>query len=354
MNSKERFLTALNLKMPDKVPIHDFLFSPPLFEHVLGKKPTAYDAVEAVECATKLGLDAIWIPIGGYGGYSPQYVDKDTYTDEWGTTYKHNDMSWPIDGPCGYPILTREDYKNWVAPNPHDKNRTKPLEEALKYNNDNIAILAGVLGPFTTASMLMGMEEMSVAFYTEPDLVKDLIKEGTKFSKIAGVNLLEAGAHAIIISDDLGYTNSLFASPKIMREFVLPELTELVCEFKKYDAKVILHCDGNINEILEDVANIGINALHPIERKATMDLEYVKNTYGEKICPFGNVNTSSTLAYGTKEDIEEEVKECLRVASKNGGYVIGSDHSLSQGIPVKNAIYMLEAIKKYRDYPINV
>ncbi len=354
MNSRERFLTALSLKQPDKVPIHEFLFSPPLFEAVLGSKPKTYDAVEAVECALRLELDAVWIPVGGYGGYSPEYIDENTYIDEWGTTYKHNDMSWPIDAPCDYPIKTREDFMNWVAPNPNDPERIRPLQDALKYNNGRIALLAGVLGPFTAATMLMGLEEMSVALYTDPNLVVDIIKEGAKFSTVAGLSLIKAGADAIVIGDDLGYTNSLLISPQMMRMYVLPIIKGMVQEFKKHGGKVILHCDGNINEILADVVDLGIDGLHPLERKAHMNIKTIKDHFGKKVCLFGNVNTSSTLPYGTKEEIEQEVKECLRVAASGGGYVIGSDHSFSQGIPVENALYMLETINKYRNYPIKI
>ncbi len=354
MTPKERFLTALSLKQPDKVPIYDFLFSPLLFEEALGKKVTAYEAVDAVECAKRLGMDGVWIPIGGYGGYSPQYLGEDTYVDEWGTTYQHNEMSWPIDGPCAYPIKTWEDYENWRAPDPDDPARVAPMKEALKYNEDNLAVLAGVNGPFTIASMLMGLEEMSVAFYTEPRLIEALLHDGAEFSIKAGLHLLDAGAHAIIVSDDLGYTNSLFAAPEMMRKYIFPELRRMVAAFSQRGAKVIFHCDGNINEILEEVATLGINGLHPIERKANMDLGLVKRQYGGLICPFGNVNSSSTLAYGSRDEIISEVKECLRIAGQGGGYIIGSDHSLSQGVPVENALLMIETAQKYREYPLNI
>lgn len=354
MNSRERFLTALNLQQPDKVPLFDFLFSPPLFEAVLGKKVKTYEAVDAVECALRLGLDGIWIPIGGYAGYTPQAVGKNSYKDEWGTTYVQSEASWPIDAPSAYPIANREDYKNWTAPNPDDKERVQPLLDALKYNKGRLAILAGVLGPFTAATMLMGLEEMSLGFYTDPELVTDLIQEGEKFSTKAGLHLLAAGADAIIISDDLGYANSLFASPEIMREYALPPIRRMVETFRSVGAKVILHCDGNLNKILDDVARLGISGLHPIERKADMNLKQIKQKYGKLICPIGNVNSSSTLPYGTKEEIEAEVKECLADAAQGGGYIIASDHSLSQGIPVENVFHMHEAVMKYRKYPIQL
>ena len=355
MERKERFITAMNCGQPDKVPFHDFLFSQPLFEEVLGRKVKTYNAVDAVECATKLGLDAIWIPTGGYAGYAPQFVGEDSYIDEWGTTYTtRSSSSWPIDAPTAYPVKNREDLRNWKAPEPGGKERTEPLREAIACNKEKLAIIGGVLGPFTAATMIMGLENLCVQIYDDPSLVEEFMKQATDFSAQMAARLFEAGADVLSISDDLGYSNDLFISPALMRKHVLPWVFQLVRDVKRHGDPVLLHCDGNINSILEDIAACGIDALHPIERKAHMDLKEVKRQYGKKICPFGNVDVSTTLAYGTTEEIEEAVKECLRIAAPGGGYVIGSDHSLSQGIPVRNALAFTEAIKKYRHYPITV
>jgi uroporphyrinogen decarboxylase len=354
MKRKERFMTAMSLGQPDKVPVKDFLFSQAVFEEVLGEKVDAYEATAAVRCATKLGFDAIWIPVGGYAGYTPEDIGNNKYIDEWGTTYQHGETSWPIDPPVAYPIKNREDYKNWTAPNPSDPERAFPLRDAIKCNDSELAILSGVLGPFTCVGMLMGYEDMALAFYDDPELIAELLEEGANFSIECGKLLFEAGADALILSDDLGYSAGLFVSPDMMRSMVLPVIKRMVSEYQKIGAKVLLHCDGNINQILPDIIATGINALHPIERKAHMDISQVKRDFGKDICIVGNVNASTTLPYGTFEEIEEEVKECLRVAAPGGGYVIGSDHSISQGIPVKNALHFFEMVQKYRDYPIDL
>jgi len=354
MKPKERFMTAMSLGQPDKVPLYDFLFSQSLFAEVLGEKVDAYEATAAVRCATKLGFDAIWIPVGGYAGYSPEDIGNNKYIDEWGTTYHHNETSWPIDPPVDYPIKNREDYKNWMPPDPSGPERAYPLRDAIKCNDGELAIMSGVLGPFTCVGMLMGYENLALAFYDDPELIADLLEEGAKFSIICGKTLFEAGADALILSDDLGYSNGLFVSPDMMRSLVLPVIKRIVDEFHGIGSKVFLHCDGNVNQILPDIIATGIDALHPIERKANMDIAQVKRDHGKEICIVGNVNASATLPYGTFEDIEEEVKECLRIAAPGGGYVIASDHSISQGIPVKNALHFFETALKYRDYPINI
>jgi len=352
MTGKERFLTAMNHKQPDQIPLFDFLFTKDLFKEVIGHAPEVYNAEDAVACSIKLGMDSVWIPSDGFAGYTPKMIGDRSYEDEWGTIYQKSESSWPIDAPIQYPISTWEDFKNWACPNPHDLHRTKSLKEAIKKADNEIAVLGGVLGPFTTLFFLMGLENACLCSVEEPDLFHAIMRVSTDYNIAAGLHLLDAGADAIIISEDLGYNSGTFLSPNNMRIFILPYIREMTSAFKKTGAKIMLHCDGNIRGILPDVVYSGIDAWQPIERKGGNDLEYVKKTYGRIITPVGNVDSSTVLPFGTKEDVIRQTVECMKIAGSGGGYILGSDHSLHDGIPISNILVMIETVKKYGAYPL--
>ena len=118
MNRKERFLASLKHASTDRLPTFDFLFQQPLYEALIGKKPDSYNGVDAVNCALALEHDAVWIPFGGFSGLQPNFIEQDVYKDEWGTTYKINEASWPIDAPIDYPIKSRADLLKYKAPDP--------------------------------------------------------------------------------------------------------------------------------------------------------------------------------------------------------------------------------------------
>jgi uroporphyrinogen decarboxylase len=103
-----------------------------------------------------------------------------------------------------------------------------------------------------------------------------------------------------------------------------------------------------------DMVDAGISGFHPVQRSAGMDLKDMKDTFGQKICLVGNVDSSVTLPYGSREDVEREVRECIRVAGPGGGYILASDHSLHDGIPVGNIQAMIEAGRKWGSYPLVV
>lgn len=354
MNARERFLTAMDHKQADRIPMFDFLFQQDLFKEVLGHRPEVYNVEDAVNCTLKLGLDGVWIPTDGFGGYTPEAVGALKYKDEWGTVNQKTEYSWPIDPPVEFPIETWEDFKNWTCPLAEDPNRVKSVQEALKMAEGRIAVLGGVSGPFTILFMLMGMENACLCSITEPELFQAIMRVATDYNITVGLNLIEAGVDAVIISEDLGYNSGTFLAPDSMRTMVLPYVREMAAAYKKMGARVMLHCDGNMNGILDDLAHLGVDAWQPLERKGKNDLAHVKKTYGDILTPVGNVDSSVTLPFGTKEDVANQTLQCMRDAGEGGGYILGSDHSLHDGIPVENIFTMIETCRKYGAYPLNL
>jgi uroporphyrinogen decarboxylase len=115
----------------------------------------------------------------------------------------------------------------------------------------------------------------------------------------------------------------------------------------------VFHSDGNISQFLDDLVNIGISGLNPIERNSGMDLADLKRKFGHKICLFGNVDNKKILSDGTLEEIEEDVMNCIRAAGKGGGFVLMSDNSWHLGVSPKNAQAMVGAGRKWGRYPLD-
>ena len=358
MTSRERFLTALKRKQPDRVPIFDFLFSQKIYKEVLGYSPDAYNAKDAIDLSLSLGYDGVWIPFGSFETVSGEVnLRTNTSASPWGTIFKYTGASWPIGAPVDYPIKSYEDFKNYEPPRISSVGVHiihEQVKDALKIAKGRLAVLGGVEGPFTPAWMLTGLELFSVFLYENPEVIVSLVKMATEYNLVSGKAQIEGGVDGIFISDDWGFDTGLFISPAHFKEYVLPFYKKLVQTFRKMGASVLMHNDGNLNQIIEELVNTGIDAYHPVEKKAMMDLGRMKKAYGKRLCLIGNVNSSTTLPYGNEEDIEKEVKDCLRIAAPKGGYICASDHSLHDDIPLKNILKMIETVKKYGRYPIRI
>lgn len=354
MTSKERFLAAVNLEQPDRVPYYDFLFFQDLFKAVIGRRPEAYNAKDAIECAKKLGLDAVWVPTNAFSGYSSEISSDGVYTDEWGTVFKKDEASWPIDAPIDYPIKNREDLKKYNAPDPNASGRIDDVRYGVEAANDEIAVIGGVAGVLTTAWFLMGVDNIAIQLYDDPAFVKEVFDLSFEFNRVMVERLIKEGnVDAVIVSEDLGYENGTFFAPDHIREYIFPYHVKFVELIHSMGKPALLHCDGNINGIFEDIVNLGYDAIHPLEKKCHMDLREIKAKYGHRICLIGNVDSSITLPFGTEDETEKETIECLLSGAENGGYVLASDHSLHDGIKIENIFKMVETVKAYGEYPID-
>jgi len=353
MKPRERFLTALNGRIPDRVPIHEHLFSRRLLQEQLGYTSVLYDGEAQVKLATKLGIDAIWTPINGFCGIEDvPHEENEIYKDEWGVTYKKN--GWPIISQIDTPIKTREDWEKYELPKVNIPDRLKIVKDVVNANEADLAVVVGLLGPFTMMTWyFMDFSDLSMALFMDPELVHEIVDAFVDWNlEAAKLAYDTGGVDAFQISDDWGGTNGLLISPEDFGEFFMKPFKKLVQGLKNLGAPVIMHNDGQIWDVLDDLVATGISGFHPVEKAAGMDLKIVKERYEEKLCPIGNVNNKTTMVTGTPEEVMAEVKECIEIAAPGGGYIISTDHSLHDDIPSENVYALIEAVHKFGKYPL--
>ena len=346
MNRKERFLAAIHHQPVDRVPMFDFLFQQPMYEALIGHRPGGYNAADAINLAIALNHDAVWIPFGGFSGYHPKYLSENVYQDEWGTTYQQSASSWPIDAPIDYPIQSRADLLAYTPPDPTLPGRDAELQIARAMDAD-ITITGGISGPLITAWLLMGYERISYSLADDPGLVTELFRISNDFNIEAARRAVAAGAQAMWVSDDFGDSQRGLFRLDSFRKYILPYFADLVAAVSALGVPVLLHSCGHITEYLPDLAQTKIDSLHPMQRTAGMDLRTVKEKYGQRLCLIGNIDSSRTLPYGTPEDVAAEVREAIDIAAPGGGYVLASDHSLHDGIPLANILAMFQTGLEY-------
>ncbi|MDD2765668.1 MAG: uroporphyrinogen decarboxylase family protein [Opitutaceae bacterium] len=351
MTSRERFLTALAGGIPDRVPFGDFLFSRNLLKKVLNHTPQLYEADKQVELAGRLGLDCMWIPINGYCGTEEEvHAEGEKYQDEWGVTYVKN--GWPIMAQIDTPIKNRADWERYTMPSPAAPHRLRMLADGTKANTHDLAILFGILGPFTMMYWyLMDLETLSLMTYDDPPLVHEMCDAFIQWNLASAQRAVDrGGVDAFIVADDWGGTHALLMSPSHLRKFFVPPFRKLVQGLKSLGKPVIMHNDGRIVDLLDDLVDTGIDGYHPVERAAGMDLSYVKKRYASRLCPIGNVDNKGTMSTATPAGVEAEVKECLAIGMPGGRYILSTDHSIHDGMPHENVMAYIAAGRKHGVY----
>ena len=354
MRPKDRFMAALKCQPVDRVPLFDFLFQRPLYQQVIGRLPDAYNARDAMDLSVAMGLDGVWIPYCAPAGWSAEMISDCVYKDEWGTTFEKSEAAWPLDAPMAFPLKTRDDLRQYKIPDPMAEGRMKELHAAVTMNKklgeNAMAVMGSVNGPLTIAWYLLGYEQICLALYDDPGFLEELAEIAVDFALKMTGRIAATGVDAIIIADDYGASSQGLLKPEHFKAIYKPALKKIVDGIKSHGLPVFFHCCGCINDYLDDLVEIGIDALHPLQRTAGMDLANVKARYGSKLCVIGNVDSSRTLPFGSPEQIETETIEALRIAAPGYGYILASDHSLHDGIPVGNILLMFDCARRHGVY----
>ncbi|MGZ5498338.1 MAG: uroporphyrinogen decarboxylase family protein, partial [Candidatus Aminicenantales bacterium] len=126
----------------------------------------------------------------------------------------------------------------------------------------------------------------------------------------------------------------------------------LVEECHARDLPVIYHGCGNVRQIFADFVEIGVDAYNPLEAKAGLDVVDLRRQYGHRIAFCGNMDIL-TWAQGAEEELRRVVLTKLN-AAKGGGFIFQSDHSVPGNISARNYEYVINLVREYGRYPLQL
>ncbi|MGD8295558.1 MAG: uroporphyrinogen decarboxylase family protein [Desulfobacterales bacterium] len=119
-------------------------------------------------------------------------------------------------------------------------------------------------------------------------------------------------------------------------------------------ARIYFHSCGAFAALLDDLIDIGVEILNPVQVTATgMETEKLKKRYGKQLSFWGAIDTTVVLPNGTAADVKKEVAKRIRDLGPGGGYVLGSVHNMQNDIPPQNILAMFEAAAQFGKYPLN-
>ena len=340
MNSRERVLSALQRRIPDRVPYCELGIDRYLAQRLMGwetvpnqsadLESNTYNVEEAKTLARSLGLDSISCVLR-----APVYAEKIDGMD--GRLFYGRGM-----------IKSRDDLVQLQLPDPRDSELFRDAEEFCRRKEDFACFFVTRAGIFPTM-LSMGMEAFCIALYEEPDLIAQTMDLYFDWSEAVADRICQMGFDAYITTDDMAFKTAPYFSPEVFRELVLPRYQRLA---DRITIPWIIHSDGNILPFIQDLLQLGIAGLHPIE-KGAMDIRQMKKSYGSRLCLLGNVDLN-LLGNAAPEDVDREVRDLIRDIAPGGGYIVTSGNSLAGYLLLENVRALSRAVKKYGAYPLSV
>jgi len=339
MNSRERVMASLSLQEPDRVPHCELGIDRALAQRLMGwgepegqaadLEKNEYSVQEATAIAERLRLDNIC-----YVLRAPVYAHKVPGQD--GRLFYGEGM-----------IRTEADLDMLQLPDPTDDALYAEAERFLEGKGDYACWFVTRIGIFPTM-LSMGTENFSVALYENRRFVETVLDRYCDWTAAVAERVCRMGFDAFVSTDDMAFKSAPFFSPQTFRELVLPRYRRVA---EHVTLPWIIHSDGNVMPFLDDLLSLGIAGLHPIE-KGAMDIELMKQRYGERLCLLGNVDLN-ILGMGTPDDVQAEVRYLISRIAPGGGYIITSGNSLAGYLLPENVLAFASAVEEYGSYPLS-
>jgi len=354
LTQRERVARSLENKDIDRMPLGyraekevDDRFAEYLKEHNLGDLNSFLD-LDYIRCG-------VCFAPGMYGYHYLLPTQSGEYVDVYGN--KHLDYVETTNDVVTQPVLahakTVEDVEKFRLP---DVRTVVLLEQSLKRYYDGRATGKFVIGGmwasiFTHARAILGEEKFLFDLYDSPEMVKRLVERLTEYFLEMNGMLFEKGAKdldALMFGTDFGTQLSMFISPRQFKKFFKPYLGRIVAQAHGYGLKVIFHSCGNVSPILNDLIEIGVDVLDPVQVNAKgMAPEELAPLFKSRIGFHGGISTQTDLPFGKPEEIRETVRKTIDTLGPLK-YIPAPDQTLIGNVPPENIVAMVQAVREYK------
>lgn len=383
MNSSERVLTAINHKNPDRIPLD--LGS--MYETSIVKSTylnlrkylnlkvndvETFDVIQQLPVLEEdilnfLGVDVRGIYCSPSSKWSLKIEEIDSYfyfADEWG-------IKWYMPKENGYyydarfhPLKehTFEEIKKYKFPDLSDNTRFEGCGTEAKNlsQNTNYSIWGGAIPAlFYTAWTLRGMQDFTIDLYADPKLGFYLVDRVMDFwMEYMEKFLNQVGSYVDVFwggGDDWGHQGGPMVSPDLFKAEVVPRLKKMISFFKsKTNAKCCYHSCGSVYWCLEDLIEVGIDIIHPLQPNAyANDTDKIKKEFGSRICFHGGTNNQGVFDKNINILTMDTLKR-IKDLAPGGGYIFSSGHNIQANTSPENIVRLFELAKEYGKYPIDI
>ncbi|MBA4387123.1 MAG: hypothetical protein C0404_04020 [Verrucomicrobia bacterium] len=355
MINRERIIETLQCRKVDRAPFPFWLGFAPWGETLArwckesgmpGLKPESYFGFEPFFSVASLEY-------GPLPHFEEKVLSRDAEfvisTDWRGITRRDRNDGGSMPEWIGHPIKSRGDWDRYKAERlqPGREQRAAGLGKYLAgIKGKDVPVQVGSFpwGVFGTARDLLGAEELLIGFYTEPEMVHDIMTTYTSiwlelYEKVAAVVQID---HIHIWEDMSGKQGSLL-SPAMIEDFMMPEYDRIAAFAKGHGIPLVsVDSDGRVDELVPVMMKHGVNAFMPFEVQAGCDVESYRKEY-PSLGIMGGLDKRA-LAAGRTE-MHHELDRASRMLA-SGGWIPGFDHLIPPDVPWNNYKYFVENLKK--------
>ncbi|MFW5868079.1 MAG: uroporphyrinogen decarboxylase family protein [Armatimonadota bacterium] len=278
---------------------------------------------------------------GFMGGQAEKVLDETDEcivgTDRYGRTVKLFKQAASIPLPLDYPVRDMDDWRAFKRHYEFSEARFSPGWEdaAREARAAGKVVRVSIPGGFDEPRQLLGEEGVCVAFYEQPELIHDILRTiGETARKVLDRVSATVQVDQLNVHEDMAGKSGPLAGPKQVREFIAPYYLSVWEMLRDRGARTFdQDSDGNMNAVVQDFIDAGVNVMHPLEPAAGMDVVALRREHGERLAFVGGLD-KHCLRRGERA-IVEELEYKIPPMMRTGGCVLGLDHRIPNGTPLE-------------------
>ncbi len=333
---------ALNFEEPDRVPV--FASFVPEIDKALRKA----EGITEYDLGAALGNDMVkccaGLEMSFYGQPEPEY------TDPWGIRWRYIKYDTGVYTEIAeYPLGgDRAKLDAFEIPDPLEDSQYDDFRKKKElYGDEKWMIGSSQISIFEGCWYLRGLDTFMMDMALEPEYSEKLMDKVMQFPLKAARKYIELGADMIWFGDDVAMQTGMMMSVDMWRTYFKQRYATLFGECKKLNPniKIAYHSCGNCQDILDDMIEIGLDVLNPLQPMAIDPFE-TKKRYGKRLALFGGLCVQNTMPYGSTEDVRNAVTKLKAELGKGGGYILAPAHHIQADTSLENIRTFYEAAIK--------
>ena len=252
-----------------------------------------------------------------------------------------------VDGDIGIVeghVLPGPTLKGYRFPDPLAPRFYEDIPGRLLKHPDRYRVFSIGFSLYERAWTLRGMENLLVDLIENPGFVHDLLDAIADYDIAQARKAMTCDIDAVYFGDDWGQQRGLQMGYPKWKEFIYPRLRRMYGAVREAGRRVFIHSCGDVDELLDDLAGIGVNCFNPFQPEVMSVMELVPR-YRGRLAFHGGLSTQRTLPYGTAEAVKGESRRLLDLG-RAGGYIFAPAHAVEGDVPLENMLAFIEAARR--------
>jgi uroporphyrinogen decarboxylase len=228
---------------------------------------------------------------------------------------------------------------------PNDHGAYRDMADQIRHHKEQRGrfVYMQTPGIFEALNGLFGIEQHLLYLLMYPDELHQVYRRQAEWNRAFAMNCIDFGIDMVHVSDDWGAQNGLLFSTDIWWSMIFPYHKITADAVRQRGAFLSLHSDGNVNAVIDGIAELGYQVVHPWQESAGMSLAEQKAKHGDRFVVMGGLDVQTTIGFGRLDVLRSEIERVLRLFA-DGGLLFCTTHFVQDHCTIEELTFAYDTV----------